>query len=108
MGCAHKFGGPKGVGFLKVPSKGGFHALFGGGPQERSRRAGTENLAGVLSMVAALEERQSMFERTDWLKNRREMRARFEKTILERLPGSIALGNGEECLWNTCSRGRLY
>ena len=101
MGCAHKFGGPKGVGFLKVPSKGGFHALFGGGPQERSRRAGTENVAGILSMTAALEERESMFDCSDWLVTQREIRSTVEKEILERLPGSIALGKGEERLWNT-------
>jgi cysteine desulfurase len=51
-GCAHKFGGPQGVGFLKVPS--GFRAMIVGGPQEEGRRAGTENVAGVLSMIAAL------------------------------------------------------
>src|SRR5205823_6722214 len=56
-GCAHKFGGPQGVGFLKVPPK--FRPLLLGGPQEEGRRAGTENLAGVLAMVAALDEREA-------------------------------------------------
>ncbi len=56
-GCAHKFGGPQGVGFLKVPAK--FRPLIVGGPQEESRRAGTENVAGVLAMIAALEQRES-------------------------------------------------
>ena len=53
-GCAHKFGGPQGVGFLKVPAR--FRALIAGGPQEDGRRAGTENVAGVLAMIAALEQ----------------------------------------------------
>jgi cysteine desulfurase len=42
-GCAHKFGGPKGVGFLKCPAKGRVHPLLVGGKQEEGRRAGTEN-----------------------------------------------------------------
>ena len=69
-GCAHKFGGPQGVGFLKVPAK--FRPLIVGGPQEEGRRAGTENVAGVLAMVAALEEREAMLStafiaaRTGW------------------------------------------
>src|SRR3989475_9379697 len=58
-GAAHKFGGPKGVGFLKCPAKGRVEPLLRGGPQEEGRRAGTENVAGILSMLAALEARQS-------------------------------------------------
>lgn len=57
-GSAHKFGGGKGVGFLAIPEEcfDDFHG-FVGGPQEEGRRAGTENLPGVLAMTAALEER---------------------------------------------------
>ena len=58
-GAAHKFGGPKGVGFLKCPAKGRLESLLRGGPQEEGRRAGTENVAGILSMLAALEMRES-------------------------------------------------
>ena len=57
-GCAHKFGGPRGVGFLKVPRRGRFYPLVLGGGQEAGRRAGTENVAGVLSMIVALEHRE--------------------------------------------------
>ncbi len=56
-GAAHKFGGPKGVGFLKCPAKGRVEPLMRGGPQEEGRRAGTENVSGILSMLAALEAR---------------------------------------------------
>ena len=52
---AHKFGGPKGSGFLILPSKGSFHASIRGGQQEGGRRAGTEDVAAVSAMVAALE-----------------------------------------------------
>jgi cysteine desulfurase len=58
--AAHKFGGPKGVGLLKCPAKGRVEALLRGGPQEEGRRAGTENVAGILSMVAALEVREGI------------------------------------------------
>ncbi len=58
-GCAHKFGGPKGVGFVKCPSSGAVTPLIFGGEQEEGRRSGTENVAGVLAMIAALEECES-------------------------------------------------
>jgi cysteine desulfurase len=57
-GAAHKFGGPKGVGFLKCSAKGRIEPLLRGGPQEEGRRAGTENVAGILSMLAALDVRE--------------------------------------------------
>jgi len=59
-GAAHKFGGPKGVGFLKCPANGRVEPLLRGGPQEEGRRAGTENVAGILSMLAALEAREEL------------------------------------------------
>ncbi len=59
-GAAHKFGGPKGAGFLKCASKGRVEALLLGGPQEEGRRAGTENVAGVVSMMVALEVREAL------------------------------------------------
>ena len=97
-GCAHKFGGPQGVGFLKVPAK--FRPLIAGGPQQAGRRAGTENVAGVLAMVAALEEREAALssafvtERTEWRRN-------FESELRRALPGTSILGMGTERLWNT-------
>src|SRR5277367_911927 len=54
--CAHKFHGPKGAGLLYIKSP--LHPnpiLFGGG-HENERRAGTENLAGIIGLVAALEK----------------------------------------------------
>jgi cysteine desulfurase len=54
--CAHKFHGPKGAGLLYAKSP--LHPdpiLFGGG-HENERRAGTENLAGIVGLVAALEK----------------------------------------------------
>lgn len=53
---AHKFNGPKGVGFLYVKSGLTLNAFIDGGTQESGLRAGTENLANVVGMGVALRE----------------------------------------------------
>lgn len=53
---AHKFHGPKGVGVLYCRRGIPLNSFIEGGAQERNRRAGTENIAGIVSMTAALEE----------------------------------------------------
>ena len=53
---AHKFHGPKGVGFLYARKGIRLVNLIEGGAQEKGRRAGTENVAGVAGMAAALKE----------------------------------------------------
>ena len=53
---AHKFHGPKGVGFLYARKGVRLTNLIEGGAQERGKRAGTENLPGIASMAAALKE----------------------------------------------------
>lgn len=53
---AHKFHGPKGVGFLYAKRNVRLINLIEGGAQERGLRAGTENVAGIVAMAAALEE----------------------------------------------------
>ena len=53
---AHKFHGPKGVGFLYCKRSVVLRTLIEGGAQERGKRAGTENLPGIVGMAAALEE----------------------------------------------------
>ena len=53
---AHKFHGPKGVGFLYAQKGVVLSNLIEGGAQERGKRAGTENVAGIAAMAAALKE----------------------------------------------------
>lgn len=54
-GAAHKFNGPKGVGFLYVSKKVLIKPIIHGGSQERNMRGGTENLYGIIGMGRALE-----------------------------------------------------
>ena len=98
-GCAHKFGGPIGVGFLKCPRS--WAPLLRGGPQEDGRRAGTENLAGILSMVAALEEAEARLAAKGAVARLTAMRENFEQRLAAELPGLRVLGTGAARLWNT-------
>ncbi len=59
---AHKFHGAKGVGFLYAKKGIRLSSLIEGGAQERGRRAGTENVAGISAMAAALKEAVSNME----------------------------------------------
>lgn len=52
---AHKFHGPKGIGFAFIRKSSGLKGIITGGPQERSLRAGTENVAGIVGLGKALE-----------------------------------------------------
>lgn len=54
-GSAHKFNGPKGVGFFYMNSSNIISPLLYGGAQERNMRAGTENIIGIVGMATALE-----------------------------------------------------
>ncbi len=101
-GCAHKCGGPRGIGFLKVPAKGRFHPLLLGGNQEEGRRAGTENVAGALSLTAMLEQREKEIATGGHIE-REAWRAEFEREVRRRLPGSDIVASGQPRLWNTVS-----
>jgi cysteine desulfurase len=60
---AHKFGGPKGVGVLTLGPGLAVEPLIVGGGQERERRSGTHNVAGIVALAAALSETDA--ERSD-------------------------------------------
>jgi cysteine desulfurase len=95
VGSAHKFGGPKGVGILRVPPQAeGFHAQRGG-EQERGRRAGTENYPAIAAMAAALEfaAKELLGERLKWVDA-------FVDIVSRGVSGLVANPGG---LWNTVS-----
>ena len=60
---AHKFHGPKGVGFLYARKGIRLTNLIEGGAQERGKRAGTENVPGIMAMAAALKEAAANMEK---------------------------------------------
>lgn len=88
---AHKFHGPKGVGFLYVKKGVTITNLIEGGAQERGKRAGTENLPGIAAMSVALKEAVKKIE-----ENRVHLTAVREKLIegLSQIPHSAL--NGDE------------
>ena len=61
-GSAHKFHGPKGVGFLYMNSSAILQPFIDGGAQERNMRGGTENVAGLVGMAMALAELKDNLE----------------------------------------------
>ena len=87
---AHKFHGPKGVGALYVRRGLQVHNLIEGGAQERGKRAGTENIPGIMSLAAALEEACANLE-----KNTEKVTALRDKLIagLSKIPHSALNGD---------------
>jgi cysteine desulfurase len=85
--AAHKFGGPIGVGALLVRD---WALLEPSGGQERGYRGGTENLPGVLAMVAALEAG------SDWLEQAARLRERLDEGIVAS-GGEVIAGEAQRC-----------
>lgn len=92
---AHKFHGPKGVGFLYVKKGIPISNLIEGGAQERGKRAGTENLAGAMSMVTALQESVESMEKNN--AHMKEVRDYIIKGLSE-IPHSALNGDAEKRL----------
>ncbi len=101
-GAAHKFGGPRGVGFLKIPHRKAITPLLHGGKQEGGHRAGTENVAIIAAMMAALAMREKQIARSEHLL-RKVWRDNFEAQFLRALPGATVIGHNQPRLWNTVS-----
>ena len=97
---AHKFHGPKGVGALYVRSGLDFSPMLHGGGQEKGRRSGTENVAGIVAMGEAARLAKLAME--DGAADRiREMRDAFEKLVMEGACGCVRNGDPANRLPNT-------
>lgn len=95
----HKLHAPKGIGVLYVRKGTKFAPFLIGGHQERGRRGGTENTAGIIGLGRACElAAQRMEEENTRV---RELRDRLEKGLLGRVPNSRVNGGGAERLPNT-------
>lgn len=94
-GSAHKFHGPKGVGFLYVNNEIRIEPFMFGGGQERNMRAGTENVAAIVGLGKALElaqqEMSSTVEHLTMLKNN------MKKLIEEKITDVKFLGEPTNC-----------
>ncbi len=95
---AHKFNGPKGVGFLYVRSGVKLPPMICGGGQERGMRAGTENVPGIVGMAeAAREAAAAMKERAE---RERVLRDYFMDEVLRCIPYARVNGSREKRLPN--------
>ncbi|HET6896444.1 MAG TPA: cysteine desulfurase family protein [Candidatus Baltobacteraceae bacterium] len=90
--AAHKFYGPKGVGMLYVRDGTPIQPIVHGGSQEFAKRAGTENVAGVVGLVTALE--LAMDERTEAAARIATLRDRFEQRVLRSI-SDVRVNGGE-------------
>jgi cysteine desulfurase len=96
---AHKLHAPKGIGLLYVRRRAKFQPYLIGGHQERGRRSGTENVAGIVGFGRAAE---LAIDRLAEENSRvRALRDRLEETILRTVPDTIRNGAKEPRLPNT-------
>lgn len=95
---AHKFHGPKGIGLLFAKSSIQLTSLIHGGGQERGKRAGTENLPGIIGLAAALKDAQeNMQQNTAYITGLRDAL----RNGLDKIDGAGFNGSREHCLPGT-------
>ena len=91
---AHKFHGPKGSGFAFIRKNTKLKSLITGGPQERSLRAGTENVCGIVGLGKALE--LSLNNMETYRKSMEEIKSYTIEKLKETVPGIIFNGRSGE------------
>lgn len=96
--AAHKFHGPKGIGGLYVRRGLRVRPLLIGGPQERSRRGGTENVPGIVGMGKAADLALQHLTDTGRIAAQRD---RLERTVLETIEDTSVNGNRDHRVPNT-------
>lgn len=95
---AHKFHGPKGIGLLFAKSNLQLTSLIRGGGQERGKRAGTENLPGIIGLAAALKDAQeNMQQNTAYITGLRNAL----RNGLDKIDSAGFNGSREHCLPGT-------
>jgi cysteine desulfurase len=108
LGCdllsisGHKLHGPQGVGAVYVGKGTLLQPMFYGGSHERSRRAGTENVPGIIGLGKAAELAREALEQGD-LAQMSAMRDRIEQTILSEVDATGVNGEGAPRVPNTTS-----
>jgi cysteine desulfurase len=98
----HKMHAPQGVGALYVRKGTALRPMLYGGSHERSRRAGTENVPGIVALGKAAELAREAFVRGD-LERMSDLRDRLERTILGEVEGAAVNGQGVPRVPNTTS-----
>lgn len=98
---AHKIGGPKGVGAIFVRKGAPFAAHLHGGHQERGRRGGTENVAGIAGLGRASELARA--ELPTYATTVQPLRDRLESELLARIPSAERNGHPTQRLPNTAN-----
>jgi cysteine desulfurase len=96
---AHKFNGPKGVGCLIARGDPNFEPILHGGPQERGRRGGTENVAASVGLGVACELAER--ELPDRMRDYAALRDRLWEGIQSKIPEVRRNGSAECALPNT-------
>ena len=96
---AHKFYGPKGTGALYARKGVRFDSLIHGGGHERQKRAGTENVAGIVGMGKAAELAKSELDKE--VTHVKALRDKLEKGLFDRIDDIILSGHPEKRLINT-------
>src|SRR5574337_462322 len=98
---AHKIHGPKGIGALFIRRGTRLQPLLHGGTQERSRRAGTENVAAAVGLARATE--LSLHNQEDAAARMRDLRDRLECGVMAALSGVLRNGHPTERLPHTAN-----
>lgn len=92
-GSAHKFYGPKGVGFVYICNDNIIKPYLDGGAQERNMRGGTENIYGIVGLAKALEK--AVAEREARADHIRSLKAYFKKSLEAKYPDVMFNGDPE-------------
>jgi cysteine desulfurase len=92
--AAHKFHGPKGIGFMFIRKDKKIQSFIHGGPQERSMRGGTENVYGIIGLAKALEiAYRDLDKHKQYILG---LKSRMIEKLKEKIPGVSFHGNSAD------------